>query len=189
LPQSGNALSQAVLNKSIAIVGNASSLLTQDKGEEIDSHDVVVRINANLPKMYERDMSRCLGEKTDIWVSNRKDMVNEYFTQGNYIELVVLFKKETPKYPKYTTGFKTIQYFKDLKYKNLDLYGFDWKESSTVYHNSEEFKSKFTKKLTAACTPERDAKIHNYPWEKSEILALVKERDNIILHSLPQNSS
>ncbi len=52
-------------NKTIAIVGNSGCELGKNKGEEIDSHDVVIRFN-NFPssKEYIPDY----GKKTNIWV-------------------------------------------------------------------------------------------------------------------------
>ena len=52
-----------LLNKSIAVVGNAPSEIGKAKGEEIDSHDIVIRFNNYKTKGFERDY----GSKTDIW--------------------------------------------------------------------------------------------------------------------------
>ncbi len=55
---------QLLLNKSIAIVGNAPSEIKKAKGDEIDSHDIVIRFNNYKTKGFEKDY----GSKTDIWV-------------------------------------------------------------------------------------------------------------------------
>lgn len=50
-------------NKTIAIVGNAPNIIGTNKGEEIDSHDIVIRFNNYMTVGYEQDC----GAKTDIW--------------------------------------------------------------------------------------------------------------------------
>ena len=51
-------------NKNVAIVGNAPSEIGKNKGEEIDSADLVIRINNYQITGYEKDY----GSKTDIWI-------------------------------------------------------------------------------------------------------------------------
>ncbi|MDR0484416.1 MAG: glycosyltransferase family 29 protein [Alphaproteobacteria bacterium] len=58
-------------NKSIAIVGNSDSSLGQNKGKEIDSHDIVIRFNNYQIKGFENDY----GSKCNVWVrGNSTDM-------------------------------------------------------------------------------------------------------------------
>ena len=52
----------------VAVVGNATSLFDKRYGQDIDSHDVVIRINRaaqflNISKEYNRSH----GIRTDIW--------------------------------------------------------------------------------------------------------------------------
>jgi hypothetical protein len=56
-----------VAGKSVALVGNASSILSRDDGARIDAHDVVVRFNLGLPGIVKHTVS--LGRRTDIWVT------------------------------------------------------------------------------------------------------------------------
>lgn len=53
-------------NKTLAIVGNASSVLESQLGEYIDSHDVVVRFNECAIDGFKDN----IGERTDILVTN-----------------------------------------------------------------------------------------------------------------------
>lgn len=53
-----------ISNKSVAIVGNGPSELGKNKGEEIDSHDIVIRFNNYRIDNYEKDY----GTKTNIWI-------------------------------------------------------------------------------------------------------------------------
>jgi len=48
--------------KKVALVGNAESLLSQDKGSDIDSHDIVCRINLG-PNLCG---TKSHGNKTDV---------------------------------------------------------------------------------------------------------------------------
>lgn len=50
--------------KSIAVVVNSSSEVGRKTGEEIDNHDIVIRLNSYVNEGYEEDY----GKRTDIWV-------------------------------------------------------------------------------------------------------------------------
>ena len=66
-PNLDNSYEDMVKNKSVAVVGPASYLENSGLGEEIDSHDVVIRINrgCELIDKYSKD----IGKKTDILYS------------------------------------------------------------------------------------------------------------------------
>lgn len=64
LKRNSNVFFDLVKNKTVAIVGNAGCELGQGKGEEIDSHDVVIRFNNYKTEGFENDY----GLKTNIWV-------------------------------------------------------------------------------------------------------------------------
>ena len=49
----------------VAVVGNSPDLLGQGKGEEIDSHDLVVRFNKISAETAQEEHT---GKRTDIWV-------------------------------------------------------------------------------------------------------------------------
>lgn len=61
-----NSWIEAIKDKSIAIVGNGTQLKGSKKGNEIDSHDIVIRFNKFVTKGFEEDC----GSKTNIWVTN-----------------------------------------------------------------------------------------------------------------------
>lgn len=61
-------LEQTMAGKSVAIVGNAQSILAGDYGAEIDEHDVVVRINLGLTDRLPRD---AVGSRTTLWATAR----------------------------------------------------------------------------------------------------------------------
>jgi hypothetical protein len=65
--QNNKLLQNFIVNKKIAIVGNGPSQLGKHTGEEIDSHDIVIRFNGyNTDGLYIEDY----GKKTDIWNAN-----------------------------------------------------------------------------------------------------------------------
>lgn len=53
-------------NKSIAIVGPASSVMFEENGVFIDSHDVIVRINKGVELAKRQDKAAYIGGKTDV---------------------------------------------------------------------------------------------------------------------------
>lgn len=74
-----------IQNKTIAIVGNGRNLIGSNKGEEIDSHDIVIRFNRFEINGYEKDC----GSNTNVWVTqtlpNKKtDLNNIDYTILNF---------------------------------------------------------------------------------------------------------
>ena len=60
-------LREAVHGCSVALVGNATSIFAHRDGELIDSHDVVIRMNAGYPGVDGRH--EATGYQTDIWAT------------------------------------------------------------------------------------------------------------------------
>ncbi len=56
-------------DKKVAVVGNAKTILERSHGIEIDSHDVVIRMNNAMPKSGMEDQ---LGTKTTIWTQGKE---------------------------------------------------------------------------------------------------------------------
>lgn len=53
-------------NKNVVLVGNSIEILNYNKGEFIDSHDIVIRMGKGIPR--ERHY-RNIGVRTDIWAT------------------------------------------------------------------------------------------------------------------------
>ena len=141
-------------NKTVAVVGNAQSLKSKNYGKEIDSHDVVVRINRGISAS---DMhTNSFGKKTNVWMFNLYNdklksfhsslsIDNKYYKmQMNYDKnnrnfdysypkeyYLELFSYFDPKKP--TTGIRCLHYISKCNPKSVDVYGFDWKETPTFY--------------------------------------------------------
>jgi len=143
--------------KTVAIIGNAQSLFNKTYGKEIDSHDVVIRINRGIETCFNNTALSSHGKKLDVWVFNlyrtleKFDIANQdkFHTpykrlQMNYTpilgkidssisqeaqdEIVGMF---SPK--KVTTGFRILHYMTKFDPSKVSVYGFDWKETPTFY--------------------------------------------------------
>lgn len=149
-------------NKTIIIVGNASSILNYNHGRFIDSHQIVVRMNYALP--INNKFSKSIGSKTDIYSVgiSRAKVVNEIINKSN-IKYVLrmspwgevingnnVFNNDKESYYKVksnfgefkpTTGCLTVNFFKEhIDFKSLTLIGFDFfRNINNVKRN--EFKS------------------------------------------------
>ena len=60
------AILELLKNKNIILVGNSVEVLNYQKGEFIDSHDVVIRMGRGLPLPRHYKM---IGKRTDLWAS------------------------------------------------------------------------------------------------------------------------
>jgi len=71
--RSENTLLKLLIDKSIAVIGNGPSELGKNRGKEIDSHEIVIRMNNFQFDGYECDY----GTKTNIWVRNaHRDLID-----------------------------------------------------------------------------------------------------------------
>jgi hypothetical protein len=146
-------------NKSIAIIGNAKSLFDKTYGDEIDSHDVVIRINRGIEVCAQHNNTKSHGKKVDVWCFNlysslenfdnnmKKQLPQTYKRlQMNYSPLTGKFDSSVsekainevrnifaPK--KITTGFRILHYITKFETKGVSIYGFDWKATPTYYVN------------------------------------------------------
>jgi hypothetical protein len=178
-------------NKSVALVGNASSLFDLTYGEEIDSHDVVVRIN-KAAMLYEKfDAEKSHGKRTDIWMfwrtaeyRNRFDKIDKTIKKmhmGHQDRRSLNMKIVDFVYPDHlyeplkklagprgnpTTGFIAIDYILHCEPKMLSVYGFDWKKTPTYTDPS--------RKIEARCP-------HDYDVEKAYCLNHIFTRPNATL--------
>jgi hypothetical protein len=142
--------------KTVAIIGNAMSLFDKNYGKEIDSHDVVVRLN-KAALLYDRmDVEKSHGKKTDVWIfwntseyknqfskypkvkkmhaghqarfdANTKQTDFVYPMIPNYTEL----RKKSGQHNNPTTGLIALDWIMSSSPASLDIYGFDWKETPT----------------------------------------------------------
>ena len=147
----------------IAIVGNGSSLLKLRKGQEIDDHDIVIRMNLYY-RLIDKDIT---GVKTDVWSCcfdvNDKNHPNTTakiwcarpldWKAGNwhiqdtfrnrideemydYEEARCMIRANKGLSP--TTGFNTL-WMANRIYKDAekDLYGYDFYEPNLFYYHPQ----------------------------------------------------
>lgn len=60
-------IADLVAGKTVALVGNAASILREKNGESIDAHQIVIRMNLGLPERIGR--ADRIGMRTDIWAT------------------------------------------------------------------------------------------------------------------------
>lgn len=65
----------------VIIVGNSTSVLSEELGSTIDSYDIVVRINHCVTKGYEK----FIGKKIDIWSTTNTNMSRASAFSHNFI--------------------------------------------------------------------------------------------------------
>lgn len=141
--------------KRVALVGNAASLFDKKYGTEIDNHEVVVRLNKAAMLFTRMDVSRSHGSITTHWLffstaeykhkfGNIPQNIKKAHMSGHrqtaahrkevdfmlpVDELELLKDKLGHKNP--TTGLMSIFWIAKSMPKQLDVYGFDWKETPT----------------------------------------------------------
>jgi hypothetical protein len=175
--------------KTVALIGNAESLFSKSYGTDIDSHDVVVRLN-KAAMLYERfDVANSHGKRTDIWMFWRAAEYNKHFSkidskikkmhmghqdrnrintkEVDFVYPNTLYeplKKIAGKHSNPTTGFMAIDYILHCEPKLLSIYGFDWKETPTFTDP--------TRKKEKMCP-------HDFETEKKYCVDMVLSRPNV----------
>lgn len=155
---SRHALEEFVSGKTVAIVGNGPSELGKGLGDEIDSHDVVIRINNHTVKGFERDY----GTRTDMWAKHTTDYLKHERTEpgikfilyaanwmrdrlvygyreaieNDLTDCIVDYCDAKDRQPLTeglgihpTTGALLIEMLRKTEMKSLDVYGFSFLES------------------------------------------------------------
>jgi hypothetical protein len=163
--------------KTVAVVGNAESLFHKNYGEEIDSQDVVVRMNKAAMLYTNFECEKTHGKRTDIWAvwnfnEYRQNMNNIHKNikvmhmsgriRNNVKNIRIDFmypinmydnlKKHAGSRKNPTTGLMILDYISSCNPKNVYVYGFDWKDTPT---------------FTDMNRREEKASGHNYDIEKA----------------------
>lgn len=137
--------------KTVAIVGNAASLIEQSYGKEIDQAQVVVRINRGGYRFVE--FQRQMGSRLDVWcmqnVRQNKSFFDKPHTRNvrkiqmdtvdvspQFIEMAdLVFSQEDRKNletnlpKKASTGLRVLYYISKQNPAKVSVYGFDWKKT------------------------------------------------------------
>lgn len=63
-------LSDLVLGRTVAVVGNSEGIFDRQEGSVIDAHDIVLRMNLGLPWKFPGKRNS-MGFRTDVWATAR----------------------------------------------------------------------------------------------------------------------
>lgn len=137
--------------KTVAVVGNAASLIQQSFGAEIDQAEVVVRINRGGYRFQE--FTRQMGTRLDVWCMQNIRQNKAYFDkphtrhvrkmQMDTIDVSPLFSDmadlvfsqedrknlDSNLSKKSSTGLRVLYHVANQNPKKVFVYGFDWKKS------------------------------------------------------------
>ena len=179
-------------NKTIAVVGNAESILNKNCGSEIDENDIIIRINKGF--IVKKDSQ---GSRTDILTSSIElgsDVIEKEFPNLDaYIWLTPkisslrtlpeIAKDKIFFYPfiswlklylklktRPTSGLMLIDYIlSNVNYKKINIYGFDFFKTNSI-------QNEVTLESLKDSTP------HWFSGEEKYIHSLIEENKKIILH-------
>ncbi|MFT6266882.1 MAG: hypothetical protein ACJAWS_003047 [Oleiphilaceae bacterium] len=144
----------------ICIVGNASSLLSKQTGQQIDSYQTVIRLNIGFPKHKSSQ-----GSKTDIvglscpisywkyrwyfrrtpiiWMTERRDIIPVWMKHSKEFNLYPLeywqnlSERLDGKRP--STGVMMVDLICNyIQPRSLAIIGFDFKKSRTLFASKEK---------------------------------------------------
>ena len=132
-----------IKGKTVAIVGNASSIFDKKYGQEIDDHDIIIRFNRGFITKPESQGSKTsivilatelnIDEKASFkamyYVNHSKNTQSGDYTIGNAMR--ARLKSWLGKQP--SSGFMAIDICREAKAKSVDIYGFD-KNVPTFYN-------------------------------------------------------
>lgn len=180
--QSLNEIKAFCKGKKVCLIGNADSVLNKKK--DIDSFDVVCRMNRGRPEGKER----YIGSRTDIHflsTSMSRKNIEHYFSPRFVVWMTICNRLAHPwvlqnaiQNPKEdwnalyndlkinpTTGLMALNFvLKYLEFKSLTIYGFDFFKTKTWYNTKIDSGQK-----------------HSGKKEKVMILGMIKDRENVKL--------
>lgn len=173
--------------KSISLVGGAQSIYQSEHGNLIDSADIIIRINRGFPRRKKNQ-----GKRTDLlaiscsikrwqhwryfqsapilwmspkhhgvpsWMSRRNDLF--FYPEQDWKNLCHRLQNHRP-----STGAMILDFVEQhLKPARLNLFGFDFKKSKTLYEKKQKL-GPHNWELEQACALQRieEARAQNLDW-------------------------
>ena len=143
-------IEQSVEGKTVALVGNARSLSERTYGDEIDSHDIVIRINRApmvsslthgckttwlaLATSMSKENYHELHSNKLIWMSHKRKRIRSWMVGESFylcpMNIYNYTKSLTGSQP--STGFMIFYWLCRTSFRSLDLYGFDFFKSLSL---------------------------------------------------------
>ena len=189
----GNLLN-ALKSAKVAVVGNAQSILDNANGADIDSHDVVVRLNRGLItepaaqgkrsdilglacNMTHAEVAEAFGTPRIVWLTPiRELMANDLLRRRTELSVVPIphwmdLKRQIDE-ARPSAGLIVLNLL--LHYSScerIDLYGFDWKASKTLYHSVERHEREGVKR-----------RWHDWELERRLVEKWSAEEDRLRIH-------
>ncbi len=106
--------------RTVAVIGNAESIFSHAFGEEIDRHDIIIRMNRGVIKSPESQ-----GSRTDLWISScsenlaPEEFVMNHFFLNNNIKYWIWMTPKCANVPAYSESLMK----RLLLYPFLNWYG------------------------------------------------------------------
>jgi hypothetical protein len=180
--------------RSVALVGNAQSLLGQAYGPAIDGHDVVIRLNRGLIRYPEAQGSRAdvlglacdmsmseirvaFGNPTLAWLTPiRELMANDVLAMRKSVAVAPMdFWRDLSRQvgdARPSAGLIMLATLREFgECSSIDLFGFDFKQSKTFYHSDERHGREVVKR-----------RWHDWPAEHSLVERWVLEDERLKVH-------
>ena len=151
-----NIVQSIVYNKKIALIGNASSIFNFDFSKQIDSCDVVVRMNAGYIKNHkaqgirtdilalslaiaEDDIVKNFNPKIVIWATSKRKMMPKSYKYSTFKlfmhPLLVWLRLRIKLKARPSTGAIVANYiYSKCNPQKIEMYGFDFFKSKTFYN-------------------------------------------------------
>jgi len=117
-------LHDLVDGKSVALVGNAVSLASMGKADEIDAHEIVIRMNLGLPHI----IGKLSGRRTTIWAAAKRWVGNSWPPDCKallFMKLTSLGDKHWSELQSDNPPFPMIRWPLDLEQQCHDFVGAD----------------------------------------------------------------
>lgn len=151
------ALKMLLRNKTVAIVGNNSSIIKSDFGKVIDSHDVVIRFNRGFWWLHPKAVGikttllflACTIDEKDLKRYRAKYSIGRSAACKNNVDFRLspmdrstlaqdanqaVIEQEISNVSQASTGFIGINFALSCQCKTIDVYGFDFFQTPTYYN-------------------------------------------------------
>jgi hypothetical protein len=194
-------LKEYFYGKTVALIGNAQSIFDFKFGSDIDSHDIVIRINngyvktpesqgtkttvisSGFNKVSKEEIESNFNPEMVIWTGTKDSLLygEKYINEKVFLEPYSLWRKlkkqiSTKKTVAPTSGIQIIDLVCNyLKPARVDIYGFDFLKSDTI-------NEKKTIRYIAV-------KRHDFNKESQMVMELVKNNDFINIHGIDSSLS